>query len=330
MITLMCWQAQARVLHVKAGGFGDGTSWEAALGDLQRALSLALPGDEIWVSSGIYLPTAGSDRFASFVIPSGVKLLGGFAGNETAAIQRDFTLNRTVLSGEIGSPNTDTDNSYTVVITRLATPDTHIDGFVITGGNANNPIREIDPTSCGGGWFNDARNGASSPTISNCAFRMNKAYFGGAIYNNGSHGDCSGTRIQNCDFFQNDARVDGGAIYNQGSNGLCNLTVQSCNFEENQAHYGAGILNRADYGTTSPFIENCTFTRNGSFVRASGIYNHREQSGICNPVVKGCRFDDNNYEMVGDAIGGNTIFTTNPEDVKKSKKPIVIRPTTAY
>lgn len=129
MITLMCWQAQARVLHVKAGGFGDGTSWEAALGDLQRALSLAIPGDEIWVSSGIYLPTAGSDRFASFIIPSGVKLLGGFAGNETAAIQRDFTLNRTVLSGEIGSPNTDTDNSYTVVITRLATPDTHIDGL---------------------------------------------------------------------------------------------------------------------------------------------------------------------------------------------------------
>lgn len=329
LCTLSSLYAQGRVIYVRSGGLGDGSSWQNALSNLQNALQHAHPGDEIWVAAGSYTPTTSNDRTISFVIPSGVKLIGGFKGNESSTLQRDFTANRTILSGDIGAPNSDTDNSFTVVITRNVNENTLIDGFEISGGNANNPTREINPTSCGGGWFNDATGGISSPTISNCFFKHNKAFYGGAIYNNAGNGNCSGTKILNCDFFHNDARVDGGGIYNQGASGLCNVLIQTCNFEGNQAYYGAGIINRADFGEASPTIENCTFTANGSMVRGSGIYNHREQSGICNPILKGCRFDDNNFEMVGDAIGGNSILT-NQEDAKKTKKPIVIRSTTGY
>lgn len=322
-------QAHARVIYVRLGAPGDGSSWQQATGNLQNALRLAQPGDEVWVAAGVYTPSSSNDRTASFVIPSGVRVLGGFSGRETSSSQRDFSTQRSVLSGNIGQANSDADNSYSVVITRNVNEHTLVDGFEIVGGNANNPVKEIAPGNCGGGWFNDATNGFSAPTISNCVFKFNKAFYGGAIYNHAGNGNCSGTRVLNCDFIQNDARVDGGGIYNQGASGRCNVVIYSCNFEGNQAYYGAGILNRADFGEANPLIENCSFAGNGSMVRGSAIYNHRSQSGSCNPILKGCRFDDTNFEMVGDAIGGNSVLT-NQEDAKKPKKPIVIRSTTGY
>jgi len=329
LASLIVLQAQARVIYVRVGAPGDGSSWQQATGNLQHALRISQPGDEIWVAAGVYTPSSTNDRAASFVIPSGVKVLGGFAGRETALSQRDFSTQRSVLSGNIGLPNSDTDNSYSVITTRNVNEHTLVDGFEIVGGNANNPVHEVSAGNCGGGWFNDASNGISAPTISNCVFKFNKAFYGGAIYNYAGNGNCSGTRVLNCDFIQNDARVDGGGIYNQGASGRCNVLIQSCNFEGNQAYYGAGILNRADFGEANPTIENCAFSGNGSMVRGSAIYNHRSQSGSCNPVLKGCRFDDTNFEMVGDAIGGNSVLT-NQEDAKKPKKPVVIRSTTGY
>ena len=320
---------QARVLFVRYGGTGDGSSWQSALGSLQSALSKARMGDEIWVASGTYTPSQ-NDRNASFVIPSGVKVLGGFSVKETSIAQRDFTVNRTILSGEIGSPGID-DNSFTVVVVRNAAEGTLLDGFEISGGNANNPLREVTPSNCGGGLFNDATGGSSSVTISNCFFKMNKALYGGGLYNNAGNGNCSGTKVLNCDFYKNDAKVDGGAVFNQGGSGVCNLMIQNCNFEDNQAYYGAGILNQAISGEASPTIENCTFFGNGSVVRGSPIYNHREQNGTCNPVLRGCRFDNNTGAIGTSNVGGNTTGPTQQqEEVKKNKKPIMMRPTTAY
>ena len=322
---LTCHQISARVLFVKSGSHGDGSSWHMAFGGLQHALSIAIEGDEIWVASGVYHPTQNNDRDVAFLIPSGVKLLGGFAGNESSSAYRDFTLNRTILSGEIGSPVTDADNSFTVVVFWNASPQTVLDGFEISGGNANNPVQGINPSNCGGAIFNDGSRSASSPTISNCQFKHNRAFFGGAIYNNALEGNCSMTRILNCEFLENDATIEGGAVFNQGSdNGLCNLTIRNCNFEGNQASYGAGIFNIANnYGKTNPVVENCTFNRNGATIRASAIYNASTNFGESAPVMSGCTFD-NNSEMVGGNIGGNA--TGGIED-KKPKRSIIIRST---
>ena len=320
-----CFHLSAKVIYVKSGSWGDGSSWPMALGDLQQALQIASEGDEIWVARGVYLPTQNNDRQAAFIVPSGVKLLGGFAGNENDSASRDFALNRTILSGEIGSPYTDGDNSYTIVVFWNAGPSTVIDGFEISGGNANNPVNAVHPSNSGGAIFNDGARGASSPTVSNCQFKHNRAYYGGAIYNNALEGDCSMTRILNCEFLENNAILEGGAVFNQGSNyGRCNLTIKNCNFESNQASYGAGIFNTAaNHGQTNPLIEKCMFSGNGATIRASAIYNVSEPDGECAPIIAECSFD-NNSEMVGGNVGGNA--QGSPED-KKPRRSIIIRTT---
>ena len=83
VIALCFWAlaAQGGVLRVRSGAAagGDGSSWEAAFGDLQTALGAAVGGDELWVASGIYRPTAGPDRGVSFALKQDVAIYGGFS-----------------------------------------------------------------------------------------------------------------------------------------------------------------------------------------------------------------------------------------------------------
>ena len=51
-----------------ASGLNNGTSWADAFLELTDALNVAVEGDEIWVTFGIYFPTHGTDRNASFVL----------------------------------------------------------------------------------------------------------------------------------------------------------------------------------------------------------------------------------------------------------------------
>ncbi|TVL96910.1 MAG: hypothetical protein CV087_23105, partial [Candidatus Brocadia sp. WS118] len=106
-----------RIVHVKIGGTGDGSSWGNAMGDLHEALKIAGPGTEIWLASGKYLTTPTDDRTISFVIPDSVRLYGGFTGKEDSLGQREPLKNLTILSGEIGQPSKD-DNAYTVIYTK--------------------------------------------------------------------------------------------------------------------------------------------------------------------------------------------------------------------
>lgn len=114
-----------------ATGANNGTSWNDAFTDLQDALAVATPGNEVWVAAGVYKPTATSDRYVAFEPPGGVTLLGGFNGTETLANQRNWVANQTVLSGEIGVPADLTDN--TVVLIRVFNQDSPvlISGFSI-------------------------------------------------------------------------------------------------------------------------------------------------------------------------------------------------------
>ena len=75
--------AVAEVLYVSqsAAGNNTGASWRDAFHELQDALALAKPGDEIWVAVGVYSPTSGNDRFATFQLANGVAIYGGFTGD---------------------------------------------------------------------------------------------------------------------------------------------------------------------------------------------------------------------------------------------------------
>src|SRR5690606_29938779 len=90
--------------------------------------------DEIRIAEGVYKPTFGGDRLATFELADGVTLLGGYAANPNNPDQRNTNLFETVLSGDIGAPGVGVDNSYNVVT--IVDASAALDGVTITGGNA--------------------------------------------------------------------------------------------------------------------------------------------------------------------------------------------------
>lgn len=212
---------------------GDGTCWETAYKYLQDALAVATSGDEIRVACGRYTPDqdeAGNvtpgERIETFQLITGVSLFGGYRGCPGRNCgggnpdERDIEVYETVLSGDLAgddgdvadranlsAASTQAENSYHVV-TSSGTDETAIlDGFAITGGNANGP--EADGHDLGGGMFNDV----GSPTLATCTFSGNHASSGGCgIYNfsrSSTFTDCTFTGNSNTV-----ALTSGGGIYN--------------------------------------------------------------------------------------------------------------------
>jgi hypothetical protein len=89
-----------------------------------------------------------------------VALYGGFAGAEFLRSERSIAANVTTLSGDLNGDDASTgksENSYHVV---TGVTGATLDGFTVTGGNAN-----ASGLSFGGGMCNIL---SSSPTVSNC------------------------------------------------------------------------------------------------------------------------------------------------------------------
>ena len=155
------------VLYVKQDtpGGDDGASWATAFDDLQSALAVATPSQEVWVAEGTYFPSTDLNPSNSFMLVAGVEIYGGFRGDEVLRSQRnpDPFSNGTVLSGDRlqdGSGlNATDDNSYHVVIGQEVGPETVLDGFTITGGYR--AIRENGPDTRGGGTDRPTCGGAS-------------------------------------------------------------------------------------------------------------------------------------------------------------------------
>ncbi|MFM6519023.1 MAG: DUF1565 domain-containing protein, partial [Microcystis panniformis] len=146
--------AASRLIYVRsnAGGSNNGTSWTDAFTSLQDALAAARSGDTIWVAGGTYKPTITTDRTATFTLKNQVEIYGGFAGSETSLSQRDIVANPTILSGDIGTVNNAGDNVYHVLTANLTTNAAVLDGFTISGGNANGTGTN---QNLGGGLFNN-------------------------------------------------------------------------------------------------------------------------------------------------------------------------------
>lgn len=215
-----------------ASGDDDGTSWENAFHDLQDALAIAQPGEEIWVAAGQYHP--GITRESSFVLPHGVAVYGGFSGAEEYRNQRNVGANLTVLSGEIGDPASKTDNTFHVVTTASTyeipvDSSTILDGFTITGGYAN--VIGADREK-GGGILSSY----GTPTLVNLNFVGNYALnHGGALavqYN------LTPVVVANCIFSGNQATNNAGGLAN-----LAQVIVLNSVFTGNSGANGGGIVN---------------------------------------------------------------------------------------
>jgi hypothetical protein len=244
-----------------ATGSNSGINWEDAFTDLQKAIDAALEGNQIWVAAGTYKPTTGTDRTASFRLKDGISVYGGFpATGSPLWDDRNWQANRTILSGDIGIEADATDNCYHVICNAEQTgQDTTampadletllsmqesggsnnrpiLDGFVITGGNADG----TDEHTKGGGIYNFF----FDLTMINCRLEDNTAVSGGGIANLG----CFPTLI-NCVITANTA-LNGGGIYNL----MAFPDVTNCTFSGNAATTGGGMFN----GTLSEaVVTNC-------------------------------------------------------------------------
>jgi hypothetical protein len=306
----------ANIFYVDADapGDNDGSSWFNAYLCLQDALAVAQYGDEIRVANGEYKPdqramtrrdrwqtVSSSDWTATFQLIDGVTIKGGYAGfGELDPDARDVERYKTVLNGDLngddgpGFTNIE-DNSYQVVTAAGTQSSAVLDGFHITGGNADGPFPYdhgggiynvegsptlIDCTITGntttgyGGGIHNIKN--SNPVLVNCTFSNNEAYHGGGMFN-----DVSNPSFLNCIFTGNSAYGGfGGGMHNYGSN----PTLTNCKFVENSAEGGGGMYNKE----SEPMLSDCAFSRNLSTGSGGGMFN---EDG--NPVLLSCIFSGN-------------------------------------
>ena len=283
-----------RILYVMEGKAGDCLkSWATAC-ELQTAMVKANPGDQIWVAEGTYKPTRSETRTATFQLESGVAIYGGFSGEELTRDERNWVDNITTLSGDIGVGGSIDDNSYHVVTSSGVDATAIMDGFTVSGGNANG----TEPHNYGGGMYNTNN---SNPTLTNVTFTNNSAaYYGGGMYNFGSN-----PILTNVTFTENSAAYYGGGMYNDyGSPILTNVA-----FTENTAtDSGGGMVNTS----SSPMLTDVTFTKNTATV-GGGMVNESS-----NPTLTYVTFSGNRAGNGGGMVNNfsrptltNVTFTEN-------------------
>ncbi len=252
------------VLRVRqeATGLGTGANWEDAITDLSTALALAADPKrgvcEIWVANGTYKPDQGTGfRGASFRLIDGVAIYGGFAGTESTREQRDPRLNPTILSGDLSGNDgpglqNNIENSYHVVLGDFNDPSAVVDGFSVSGGNANS-------TNTFENYGGGLRCLHGRPTILNCRFTGNYAIQGGGVSVQENYDVATGwLTISNCRFDGNYAKYGGGFAKQNAT-----VAMVNCRFIGNLAEFsGGGLLATNGPGVTN--VSNCVFVGNSA------------------------------------------------------------------
>ncbi len=320
-------------VDVDVTGNGDGSSWENAFTDLQASIATAAALNtevEIWVAEGTYYPAGinSGNRDASFMMYPNVSLLGGFSGAEEAASERDWERNLSILSGDIGVANDNTDNSKHVVfasgpdIQKTLGPSAILDGFIVEKGygpggsglhvdGASPTIRNVVfrghvSTAKGGAIYIDREvegfTQDSSPSFESCRFENNTAQSGGgAVF--GIH--MGNQRFQEC-VFENNRTLSGrggaASFETKPFVAASNLQFLSCSFVGNQST-GPGGAMAVDQEDGELNLRNCFFGGNRATSGAGGALSLGLEGGSTNEsFVVGCTFLANRARWGGGAI----------------------------
>ena len=302
--------ASEEVIYVdaNAAGANKGTNWVDAYSHLQDALIDANSSEkpvEIRVAQGTYKPDLGKDqtpgdRTATFQILNSVTISGGYAGlGESEPNARDVEVYETILSGDLSGDDTyglydpsRSENSYHVVTGSGTDATAVLDGFTVTGGNAD---ASWDPNEQGGGMYNYS----GRATVVNCIFRSNVAGQGGGMYN-----ENSSPTVTDCTFSGNLAFLDdaeenpgGGGMYNYKSSPTITNSTFSGNSVDASYHIG-GDGGGVFCGESSPTLVNCTFIGNSARRYGGGM--------TCwwggSPTLTNCTFSGNSAAKEGGAM----------------------------
>ena len=296
---------------------GNGRTWETAINDLQSAINDPDTGGiytEIWVREGTYVPKdipnggdAGDTRDVHFALNSGLSVLGGFSGSEWMSGQRDPRNNVTILSGDLNGDdsaseygasyaiNGNGENAYTVIRVTNSPVLTGavLDGFMITGGNADGGIY-----SQGGGMFIDETgSGLDGLLVTNCVFSANQASAsGGAV----SMNDNTYVTFVNVIFAGNKSTtVRGGGVYLDTATATGNFmnTVFVGNWAGDQ---GGGILWQGAGGAMS----HCTLIGNHAVNYGQGMVSNNGSQTISSIIAW-----NNNTGTGTDIANGGPLLT---------------------
>ncbi|MCC7389210.1 MAG: hypothetical protein IT431_10625 [Phycisphaerales bacterium] len=292
---------QARVIYVDQSVAlpGDGSTWAAAFADLQDAIAVAAPGDEIWVVQGVYTP--GPSRRDFFAIKESVAIYGGFLGTETRVWERDI-VNRTILSGDIDGDGTPAGNSYSVLAGKNIRG-AKVSSCWIEGGNADGSDPAALEYRRGGAIFLEN----SSAAIEQCRIRNNMALAGGAVFIEPGPDD---TEVSFWRCFFNGNLAFGDPMFGDGAGGgigvenlqytMPQVTVDRCHFTSNDAAAGGGAINfNGDDADLEGrlVVSNSVFSTN-SAASGGGIY-----AGCCCDVhVLGSSFWNNSAAGSGGGV----------------------------
>lgn len=317
LATCLAW-AQDNIRYVSTTGayINDGKSWANAKNKIQDAINdLGAGGGYVFVAAGTYTPsestekTGGSTLYMSFKIPEGVKVYGGFAGNEIGATAEEiigkrvatktelgsfFWTNKSILSGNLSADAVFTwnavkkqyettfyGNCYHVVwFANNGFEDVTIDGEKVQRAKPLEKEAVLDGFTIQGGHAHN-----TSVTT-----RAHNAYGGGAYM-------VKGSTVSHCEFVNCDASRDGGAIYMDGGGTVDWSFVHNC-----QA-LGLGVL--SGYGGAI-----CMDGGEGKVLHTAMLNNVGRMGGALAIHYQSTMSDNKLGLMVAASVMANNVATT--------------------
>ena len=246
----------------------NGLTWHTAFTKIQDAIDNAEDNCEIWIKKGTY-------KESEIEPLNNIKILGGFAGNESLKTKRNWKQNKTIVDGDT--------QSSVFVLYKLS--NTTIDGLIIQNGNAHSEIGDPASFNYGGGIYIDE---AQQILLNHLEIAKNKAEEkGGGIYINKSD-----IIIRNSKILNNYSDYLGGGIALSNSDALLVNIVLSKNKTKKE---GAGIsISYSDTNIVNATIVFNELEHNSSYAGA-GIHAYKSDNTILNTIV----WKNNNGTEIG-------------------------------
>jgi PKD repeat protein len=268
--------ATTRYASLEGGHVPPFLSWANAATSIQAAIDVALPGETVLVTNGIY------DTGGRVVLGA---LTNRIAITKPIAIQ---SVNGSGITVIRGAWHPGTTNGDTAIRCAYIADGAVLAGFTLTSG-ATRESGDYDQEEEGGGAWCE-----SGGVLSNCVLTGNSGLFGGGAYNG---------MLNNCIFAGNSARYGGASSYG---------TLNNCALTSNSAIYGGGAYygtldnctltgNSSSYGggASGATLNNCTLTGNST----SGQYG--SGGGASGGTLNSCALSNNSA-----TYGGGTYYAT--------------------